>query len=120
MINIKPIIKKALDVVCNNVVDGYPSTWESFPIIAVEEENNVSHTITDDAEQIATIRYRIDIWTENESASKLAIKAEEALFNLGLVRIGAQDAPELRQGMKHKILRFEGDVDVHTMHVYHN
>lgn len=120
MINIKPSITKALKTVCDNVCDGYPSSWEHFPIIAMEEENNVPHTITDDIEQISTIRYKIDIWTFNESASDLTMKVEEALFNLGLVRTFGADAPELRQGLKHKVLRFEGDIDVHTMHVYHN
>lgn len=120
MINIKPIIKQALDKVCNNVVDGYPSDWETFPIVAMEEENNVPHTITDDTEQISTIRYKIDIWTLNESASDLTMKVEEALFHLGLKRIFGADAPEQRQGLKHKVLRFEGDIDVHTKHVYHD
>lgn len=120
MINIKPIITTALETVCDNVCDGYPSNWERFPIIAMEEENNVPHTITDDLEQISTIRYKIDIWTFNESASELAIAVEEVLSNLGLVRTFGADAPELRQGLKHKVLRFEGDIDTHTMHVYHN
>lgn len=120
MINIKAIIKTALDSVCDNVCDGYPSDWEQFPIISIEEEYNVPHTITDDTEQISTIRYRIDVWNMNESASDLAIKAEQALFNLGLVRSFGADAPEHRPGLKHKILRFEGDIDVNTLHVYHN
>lgn len=120
MINVKPIVKKALDEICENVVDGYPVSWETFPIISIEEEYNASHTITDDQEQIATIRYKIDIFTKNESASQLTIQAEEALFNLGLKRIFGADAPEQRQGLKHKVLRFEGDIDVNTLHVYHN
>lgn len=120
MINIKPKIKTALEKVCDNVVDGYPTAWEQFPIISLEEEYNAPHTITDDQEQISTIRYKIDIFTFNESASDLAIATEKALFNLGLVRIFGADTPEQRQGLKHKVLRFEGDIDVNTLHVYHN
>lgn len=120
MINIKPYIKTVLDTVCENVCDGYPNTWESFPIVSIEEEHNVPHTVTDDKEQISSIRYKIDVWTKNESASSMATAVEEALFNLGLVRCFYADAPEMREGIKHKVLRFEGDIDVHTLHVYHN
>lgn len=120
MINVKPIIKKILETICDCVFDGYPTEWENFPIIGIQEENNTPHTITDDEEQIANIRYRIDVWTYNESSSKLSMDVDEKMTSLGLVRTFGADAPEIRQGLKHKVLRYEGDVDVHTFHVYHD
>lgn len=120
MINIKPIIKKALDGICSNVVDGYPNDWEKFPIVAMKEEKNSPHTITDDEEQISTIRYKLDVWTMNESASSLVMEIDKKISMLGLRRIFCEDAPEMRRGLKHKVLRYEGHVDVNNMRVYHD
>lgn len=118
MINIKPIIKKELDKVSNNVNDTYPSDWAIFPVIQYVEEENKTDTKTDDREQLAYIRYKIDIWNER-STSNIAVAVDEVLSNLGLVRIQCLDTPEPNK-LKHKVMRYEGIVDVNNMRVYNS
>lgn len=118
MINIKPIIVNELKKVFNNINDTYPSEWTIFPVIQYTEEDNKTHTKTDDKEQLAYIRYKIDIWN-NRSTSDTALKVDEVLSCLGLVRIQCLDTPEPSQ-LKHKVMRYEGIIDVNNMRVYNS
>lgn len=118
MINIKPIILNELKKVFNNVNDTYPSEWATFPVIQYTEEDNKTHTKTDDKEQEAYIRYKIDIWN-NKSSSDIAIAVDEVLSSLGLVRIQCVDTPEPSQ-LRHKVMRYEGIIDVNNMRVYNS
>lgn len=118
MINIKPIIKKELDKISKNINDTYPSDWTTFPIIQYVEEDNKTHTKTDDKEQEAYIRYKIDIWN-NRSTSDIAVAVDGVLSSLGLARIQCLDTPEPSQ-LKHKVMRYEGIIDVNSMRVYNS
>lgn len=118
MINIKPIIVNELKKISNNVNDTYPSDWTIFPVIQYVEEDNKTHTKTDDKEQEAYIRYKIDIWN-NRSTSDIAVAVDEVLSSLGLVRIQCLDTPEPSQ-LKHKVMRYEGIIDVNNMRVYNS
>lgn len=118
MINIKPIIVTELKKVFKNINDTYPSEWTIFPVIQYTEEDNKTHTKTDDKEQLAYIRYKIDIWN-NRSTSDTALKVDEVLSSLGLVRIQCLDTPEPSQ-LKHKVMRYEGIIDVNNMRVYNS
>lgn len=118
MINIKPIIVNELKKVFKNINDTYPSEWTIFPVIQYTEEDNKIHTKTDDKEQLAYIRYKIDIWN-NRSTSDTALKVDEVLSCLGLVRIQCLDTPEPSQ-LKHKVMRYEGIIDVNNMRVYNS
>ena len=116
MINIKPIIVKELKKVCSNISDTYPSDWAIFPIVQYVEEDNNTHTKTDDKEQEAYIRYKIDIWND-KSTSDIAMAIDGVLSNLGLIRIQSLDTPEPSR-LKHKVMRYEGIIDVNNMRVY--
>lgn len=116
MINMKPIIKKELDKVSNNVNDIYPSDWATFPVIQYIEEDNKTHIKTDEKEQVAYIKYKIDIWDE-ENTSDSALAVDEFLSSLGLIRIQCLDIAEPEK-LKHKVMRYEGFVDVKNMRVY--
>lgn len=118
MINIKPIILNELKNISDNVTDVYPSDWATFPVIQYVEEENKTHTKTDDKEQEAYIRYKIDIWNER-STSETVLKVDEVLSLLGLVRIQCLDAPEPNQ-LRHKVMRYEGIIDVNNMRVYNS
>lgn len=118
MINVKPIIYAELAKLANNVSDTYPQDEETFPAILYLEEENKPFEITDNKEQKATIRYKVDIWNE-ASTSALALQVDELFSGLGLFRTNAQDLPE-PGGLRHKMMRFEGVVDVDTLHVYQN
>lgn len=118
MINVKPIIAKELKKVSDNINDTYPSNWAMFPVIQYVEEDNKTHTKTDDKEQLAYIRYKIDIWNDR-STSDIAIAIDEVLSNLGLIRIQCLDTPE-PSGLKHKVMRYEGIIDVNNMRVYNS
>ncbi len=118
MINIKPIILKELKKVSINVNDSYPSDWATFPVIQYVEEDNKTHTKTDDKEQLAYIRYKIDIWNDR-STSETVLKVDEVLSSLGLIRIQCLDTPEPSQ-LKHKVMRYKGIIDVNNMRVYNS
>ena len=116
MINIKPIIKSELDKVSDNVNDDYYSIFERFPVIQYMEEDNKTYSITDGKEQLSYIKYKIDVWN-NEDISDIAIGVDEVLSNLGLVRVECIDIPEKDQ-LKHKVMRYECIIDVNNMRVY--
>ena len=118
MINIKPLILKELKKISENVNDTYPSDWSTFPVIQYVEEDIKTHTKTDDKEQLTYIRYKIDIWN-NRSTSDIAIAVDEVLSSLGLIRIQCLDTPEPNQ-LKHKVMRYEGIIDVNNMRVYNS
>lgn len=120
MLNVKEIVYKELSKHFDNVTTSYPQDWEHFPIILLEEENNSPHTITDDKERITSIAIKIDIWTKNESTSTYMNEVNDVVSKLGLIRKFCQDAPELNSNLRHKVMRFDGDVDVQTQHVYHD
>ena len=118
MINIKPLIVTELKKISENINDSYPSDWTTFPVIHYIEEDNKTHIKTDDKEQLAYIRYKIDIWNDR-STSDTAVAVDEVLSSLGLKRIQCIDAPEPSQ-LKHKVMRFEGIIDVNNMRVYNS
>ena len=119
MINVKPQIYEALKKVCDNVNDGYPSDWANFPVVSYIEENNSTRYWTDGREQYANIRFKIDIWCKNQSTSNLAILVDDEMNKLGLKRTQALDVPD-PSGLKHKVLRYDGLINVSNEIVYDN
>lgn len=116
MINIKSTIYNALITIVDNVNDTYPSDWVTFPVIQYIEEDNKTYIKTDDKEQLAYIRYKIDIWN-NRSTSDIAVAVDEVLSNLGFKRTQCLDVPDASQ-LKHKVMRFEAIIDSNNMRVY--
>lgn len=116
MINVKDQIYDALCGISENISDVYPQTWAKLPAIQYTEEDNSVYTKTDEAEQLANLRYRIDIW-DTKSTSQTALAVDNAISELGLVRTVCQDAAD-STGMRHKIMRYEGIIDVNTQIVY--
>lgn len=116
MINVKDQVYSALSYVAENVSDIYPTTWESFPAIQYTEEANNVQTRTDDREQLAYLRYRIDIW-DRGSTSATALAVDDAVSPLGLVRIECQDVAD-PSGLRHKQMRYEGIIDVNNENMY--
>lgn len=115
MKNVKDKVFEALDAVFDNVGDQYPEDWTDLPaVLYVEEENKVYERT--DKEEKAIVRYRIDIW-DNQSTSESAMKVDEALAGIGLVRTQCKDEPDPSR-MKHKIMRYEGIIDMESDHVY--
>lgn len=116
MINIKPIIYKNLKEITDNVTDTYPQDWENFPVIIYLEEENRPHEITDDKEQMSYLRYKVDIF-HNDSTSDLAVAIDDIFFSLGLKRTSSVDTPDPTH-LRHKIMRFEGILDLESQIVY--
>ena len=116
MINVKDQVYDAIKGLCENVTDSYPSDWATLPAIQyVEEENKVAQW-TDGAEQMSYLRYKIDIW-HNRSTSDTTLAVDEAVSKLGLKRTMCQDVAD-PSGLKHKVLRYEGVIDVETQMVF--
>lgn len=117
MINVKDQVYSALLNVTGNVTDDYPSDWDNLPAINYCEEDNKVVEWTDEKEDKSYLRYRVEIW-DKKSTSLTALAVDEEMAKLGLKRILCQDAnvPE----WKHKIMRYEGIIDVVTQYVYQN
>ena len=116
MINVKDQVYAALTGAFQNVSDVYPLTWEDFPVVQYTEEANNVVTKTDDKEQAAFLRYRIDIWS-NGSTSVHAMNVDAALAPLGLTRVECQDVPD-PSNHRHKQMRYEGIIDVNSEQVF--
>ena len=116
MINVKDQVYAALSAQFENVSDIYPLSWESFPVVQYTEEANNVVTKTDNREQLASLKYRIDIWN-NGSTSQLAIEVDEALAPLGLTRTMCSDVPD-PSNHRHKQMRYEGVIDVNSEQVF--
>lgn len=115
MKNVKDQVFAALDAVFDNVTDQYPGNWSDLPAIQYVEEENKVYERTD-REEKAYVRYRVDIWN-NKSTSEAALKVDEALSGIGLVRIMCQDAPD-PSSLKHKVMRYEAIIDMDNDEVY--
>lgn len=116
MINIKPVIYKELQKVTDNVTDTYPDDWENFPVVIFLEEQNKPGDWYDDAEKKSNIRYKVDIF-DKDSTSNLAIEINKIFASLGLRRTDCQDVPDPSH-LRHKLMRFEGIVDLDSELVY--
>lgn len=116
MINIKPVIYKELQKVADNVTDTYPSDWETFPVVIFLEEQNKPGDWFDDQEQKSSIRYKVDIF-DDTSTSELAVKINKIFESLGLRRTDCQDVPDPSH-LRHKVMSFEGVVDLDSELVF--
>ena len=116
MINVKDQVYHALSAITENVSDLYPQTWTVLPAIQYTEEENCVYTKTDEKEQYSYLRYRIEIW-DTTSTSPTALDVDEAVSALGLTRTACQDVAD-PTGMRHKVMRYEGVIDVNTQVVY--
>lgn len=118
MINVKDQVYEAIKPLTENVSDGYPKDWEKLPAIQYTEENNAVYEWVDGQESKATLIYRIDIW-HNRSTSEMAGLVDQRVATLGLRRTMCTDTPD-PSGLKHKVMRYEGIIDVDTEMVYNN
>lgn len=116
MINIKPVIFKELQKVADNVTDTYPDDWENFPVVIFLEEQNKPGEWFDDEEKKSNIRYKVDIF-DKDSTSNLAVEIDKIFASLGLRRTDCQDVPDPSH-LRHKLMRFEGIVDLDSQLVY--
>ena len=116
MINIKPVIYKELQKVADNVTDTYPDDWENFPVVIFLEEQNKPGDWYDEKERKSNIRYKVDIF-DKDSTSGLAVEIDKIFASLGLRRTDCQDVPDPSH-LRHKLMRFEGIVDLNSELVY--
>ena len=118
MKNVKDQIYEKIKDITENVSDGYPKDWATLPAIQYTEEDNSVAEFTDGVEQKAHLLYRIDIWNGG-STSEAAVAVDAAISQLGLKRIACGDAPD-PSGLKHKVMRYEGIMELSTENVYHS
>lgn len=116
MINIKPVIYKELQKVADNVTDTYPDDWENFPVVIFLEEQNKPGEWYNEKERKSNIRYKVDIF-DKDSTSSLAVEIDKIFASLGLRRTDCQDVPDPSH-LRHKLMRFEGIVDLKSELVY--
>lgn len=117
MINVKPDVYRELKTITDNVTDAYPQDWESFPVVVYLEDENKPFEMTIEGEQKSDITYTVHIWSDR-STSEVAVKIDEAFAKLGFKRTTSQDVPD-NQALRHKLMRFQGIIDVQMLHVYH-
>lgn len=117
MLNKKEEIYAAIKDITRNVGDSYPAEWEKLPAIQyVEEENRVQYW-TDNREQSSYVRYRIDIW-DRVSTSVLAVEVDRKIAALGFKRTQCTDVDD-PNGYKHKVMRYEGIINMQDDRVVH-
>ena len=114
MKNVKDQVYAGLTEKFDNVSDEYPDEWARYPIIQYTEEDNKVYEHSD-KEDKAYVRYRVDIWNDR-STSQNALEVDEVMAKLGLVRTLCQDAN--MPGVKHKVMRYEGIIDMYSEEVY--
>lgn len=116
MINVKDQVYDAIKGITENVSDGYPKDWGKLPAIQYTEEDNSVVEWVDGKESKSHLLYKVDIWN-NDSTSLIALEVDKAISALGLRRNGCGDVAD-PSGMKHKVMRYEGIIDVDTQMVY--
>lgn len=120
MINVKDKVFEALDRVCKNVSDVYPTNWSNLPAVQYMEEDNRVVEWTDDKEQKSYVRYCIHVW-DNASTSSLTLAIDNEIAKLGLERVACTDVDDPSH-MKHKLIRYEAILEKTpdgTIYVYH-
>ena len=122
MKNVKGEVYKALlDAnITEYLGDGFPKeeVTQGTIIIYTEEQNSVYERAAN-KETKSLLEYRIDIWNP-ESTSDAALKVDDAIAALGLVRTMCQDADGDPSGWKHKVMRYKGILDHDNNLVYWN
>lgn len=118
MINVKDQVYEAIKDITDNVSDSYPQNFAKLPAIQYTEEDNSVYEWCDGAESKSHLLYRVDIWNNN-STSDCALKVDKDIAPLGLRRIACGDVPD-PSGLKHKVMRYEGILDVENQMVYNN
>ncbi len=116
MINVKDQVYDSIKGITKNVSDGYPKDWAELPAIQYTEEDNSVAEWSDNAEQKAHLLYRVDIW-HNSSTSEAAMAVDAKMAEIGLRRTACGDVAD-PSGLKHKVMRYEGIIDVTTEFVY--
>lgn len=117
MKNMKPEIVKMLESVCPTVFESYPDYWTKFPVLTYEEEQNQPYTLTTAGEAQTLYRYRVDIWTQNESTSALKSALIEKMADAGWHRTNSVDLND-GKGIKHTVIRFEAVYDSVTHRLF--
>ena len=116
MKNVKDQVFQVLCEVFENVTDEYPKDFATLPAIQYTEEENKVHEHTTEGETKSYVRYCMEIWN-NRSTSEAALKVDEQMAKLGLVRTSCQDAPD-PSGWKHKVMRYVAIIDMESEEVY--
>lgn len=116
MINVKNQVYQAIKGITDNVSDSHPKERSTLPAVQYTEEDNSVEEWCDGKESKSHLLYRVDIWSE-ESTSTIALSVDEAIAPLGLQRIECGDVAD-PSGLSHKIMRYEGIIDVDSQIVY--
>lgn len=116
MVNVKDQVYAAIKDITLNVSDGYPKEMAVLPAIQYTEEDNSVAEWVDGRESKSHLLYRIDIWN-NKSTSQTAMDVDAGLSALGLRRRQCNDVDDVT-GLKHKIMRYEGILDLDNELVY--
>jgi hypothetical protein len=105
MINLKPVIRTALQELGCPVHPDYPDTVPELPSITFYEATNQDATVSDDEATEALIEFYIHVWGNGvEQVEPLAQQVDSIMKRLGWWRtFGADD---LTSPIKRKILRY--------------
>ncbi|MBS6559241.1 MAG: hypothetical protein KH355_03075 [Clostridiales bacterium] len=111
MVNLKPVIAKALKEVkgVKNICQEYPDDFSSMPTITYKENEN-SDTGNTIKEVISSFEYQVDIWKKG-STFDLAVQVDEKLSRMGFLRVSSNELVDPGTGLNHRILRFRGKYD---------
>lgn len=117
MYDIKPTINKLLEEIVDEerVSDAYPEDFNNLPHISFYEQDN--RDVYKLSKEVYTeVVIQIDIW-HNRSTGALAQQVNEKMNSIGLRREFARDIPD-PSGIKHKTMRFKGNINTINLLVY--
>ncbi len=117
MINKKDQVYAAIKDITENVTDTFPKNFATLPAIQYCEEDNKVNQWANNREMSSYVRYKFDLW-DNVSTSAMAVELDSRISGLGLKRIQCTDIDD-PNGFKHKIMRYEGIIDMRTERVVH-
>ncbi len=117
MLNKKAEVYEGLKKIAENVGDSYPDDFGNLPAIQYTEEENKVHSWADNSEYESYVRYRIDIW-DDENTSPFACEVDIVMSRLGLKRIQCMDVED-KSPEKHKLMRYEGIINSRNDRVTH-
>jgi hypothetical protein len=92
----------------NNISDSWPETFESFPLVIYQDENQSDWEYRDNLPSGSDIRFKIDIFTKIDGPTTTEIAIEIArIFRDLFWNCGTNgETPDQNEGVRHRVMRF--------------
>ena len=90
----------------NQIVFGYPRSFELIPIITFQEVNQAHAVYDDDAPITFESAIQIDLWTDDNGTTALMLAVDTVMIGLLFDCEYSADVPEPDTAMRHRVMRY--------------